>query len=123
MGNESGSLLDLSMQIISPRIVSSYMIVGNGKPIERQMDRREKLCEKLFREIEENEDHKLHGLLPEMNKAVHIFKLKQLGNIISQRFIYLFINFAAKNLYNNNGAGTSTQREPITLMPWFYRQY
>ena len=34
--------------------------------LERLKDRREKLCEKLFREIEENEDHKLHGLLPEM---------------------------------------------------------
>ena len=42
--------------------------------LERLKDRREKLCEKLFREIEENEDLKLHGLLPEMNKAVHIFK-------------------------------------------------
>ncbi len=75
MGNESGSLLDLSMQIISPRIVSSYMTVGNVKPIERQKDRREKLCEKLFREIEENEDHKLHGLLPELSNAVPTFIL------------------------------------------------
>ena len=52
--------------------------------LERLNDRREKLCEKLFREIEENEDHKLHGLLPEMNKAVYI-PSEQLGNIISQR--------------------------------------
>ena len=79
MGNESGSLLDLSMQIISPRVVSSYMIVGNGKPIERQKDRREKLCEKLFREIEENEDHKLHGLLPEISNAVPTFILLSLS--------------------------------------------
>ena len=42
--------------------------------LERLNDRREKLCEKLFREIEENEDHKLHGLLPEMNKAVYTFR-------------------------------------------------
>ncbi len=47
--------------------------LGMGN-LERLNDRREKLCEKLFREIEENEDHKLHGLLPEMNKAVYTFR-------------------------------------------------
>jgi hypothetical protein len=44
------------------------LMMGN---LERLKDRRERLCEKLFREIEENEDHKLHVLLPETNKAVH----------------------------------------------------
>ncbi len=70
------------------RIIYPYMDYGEALKmgnLERLKDRREKLCEKLFREIEENEDHKLHGLLPEMNKAVHIFKTIRKYNLLTIR--------------------------------------
>ena len=53
--------------------------------LERLKDCREKLCEKLSREIEENEHHKLHGLLPEMNKAVHTFRTIRKYNLSTIR--------------------------------------
>jgi hypothetical protein len=63
--------------------------------LERLNDSREKLCEKLFREIEENEDHKLHGLLPEMNKAVYTFRTIRKYNLPTIRtktyFKYLHV--------------------------------
>ena len=52
--------------------LSIYIDYGEAlmmENLERLKDRRERdLCEKLFREIEENENHKLHVLLPETNK-------------------------------------------------------
>ena len=69
-----------ALRIIYPYVdYREALEMGN---LER-LNRREKLCEKLFREIEENEDHKLHGLLPE---RIRLFiPSEQLGNIISQR--------------------------------------
>jgi hypothetical protein len=62
-------------RIIYPCIYMDYGEALMMENLERLKDRRERdLCEKLFREIEENEDHKLHVLLPETNKAVHNFR-------------------------------------------------
>ena len=93
-----------ALRIIYPYVdYREALEMGN---LERLNDRREKLCEKLFREIEENEDHKLHGLLPEMNKAVYTFRTIRkynLPTIRTNRFKnYFILDYASRKEIKTN---------------------
>lgn len=72
--------------------------------LEKLKDRRERLCEKLFNEIEENKDHRLHTRLLEVNKVNHNFRTIRkydLPTVKTNRFKNAFIiKYASRKKLN-----------------------
>ena len=62
--------------------------------LDRLVDSRDRLCEKLFHELEENKK-KLHKLLPELNQTTHNLRLSRKYNVqkcATDRFKKSFIS-------------------------------